>query len=60
VNVDKVELIYGYSYSPPADESSPGLTWMQLAWRFTGRTDTNEIVELMVQAVSPEYLQTTP
>jgi hypothetical protein len=59
VNVDKVELIYGYSYSPPADESSPGLTWMQLAWRFTGRTDTNEIVELMVQAVSPEYLQVT-
>ena len=60
VNIDKVELVYGYSYSPPANENSPGDTWMQLAWRFTGRTDTNEIVELMVQAVSPEYLQTTP
>ena len=60
VNIDKVELIYGYSYSPPADENSPGDTWMQLAWRFTGRTDTNEIVELMVQAVSPEYLQSAP
>lgn len=60
VNIDKVELIYNYSYSPPAEDSSPGATWMQLAWRFTGRTDTNEIVELMVQAVSPEYLEAAP
>lgn len=58
VNIDSVELIYSPSYTFPEDGNGPGITYMQLAWRFNGRTDTNEIVEIIVQAVSPEYLQT--
>lgn len=57
VNIDKVELVYGYSFTPAPDGNGPGGTWMQPAWRFTGTTDTGEIVELLVQAVAPEYLQ---
>jgi hypothetical protein len=60
VNIDKVELIYSFSYSYPEDGSGQGNTFMQLAWRFNGRTDTNETVEIIVQAVAPEYLQTNP
>lgn len=57
VNIDKVELVYTYSYTPAPDDSGPGGTWQQPAWRFTGVTDTGELVELLVQAVAPEYLQ---
>lgn len=57
VNIDKVELVYGYSYTPSPDGNGPGGTWLQPAWRFTGTTDTGELVELIVQAVAPEYLQ---
>ena len=58
VNIDEVELIYSPSYTYPEDGNGPGTTYMQLAWRFNGRTDTNEVVEIIVQAVAPEYLQT--
>lgn len=57
VNIDKVELVYGYSYSPSPDGNGPGGVWMQPTWRFTGTTDTGELVELLVQAVAPEFLQ---
>lgn len=57
VNIDKVELVYSYSYTPSPDGSGPGGTWIQPTWRFTGTTDTGEIVELLVQAVAPEFLQ---
>ena len=60
VNIDEVELIYSPSYTYPEDGDGSGTTFMQLAWRFNGRTDTNEIVEIIVQAVSPDYLQTNP
>lgn len=57
VNIDKAELIYSYSYTPSPDGTGPGGTWIQPTWRFTGTTDTGEIVELLVQAVAPEFLQ---
>lgn len=57
VNIDKVELIYSMSYIPPVDGNDPGSTWLQPAWRFTGTTDTGELVELIVQAVAPQFLQ---
>lgn len=57
VNIDKVELIYTYSYLPSVDGSDSGATYLQPAWRFTGTTDTGELVEIIVQAVSPEFLQ---
>lgn len=58
VNIDDVALIYSLTYTYPENGNGPGETFMQLAWRFNGRTDTNEIVEIIVQAVAPEYLQT--
>ena len=57
VNIDKVELVYTYSYTSSPDGTDAGSTWQQPAWRFTGTTDTGELVELLVQAVAPEYLQ---
>lgn len=57
VNIDKVELVYNYSYTYLPDNSGPGQTWIQPTWRFTGTTETGELVELLVQAVAPEFLQ---
>jgi len=60
VNIDRVELIYTYTFVSDPEFDGPGEDWLQLAWRFSGVTDTGELVEITVQAVAPEFIQPVP
>ncbi|MBP8055741.1 MAG: hypothetical protein KA314_07845 [Chloroflexi bacterium] len=57
VNIDQVELIYYYTFVSDPEFDGPGQEWLQPAWRFTGTTDTGELVEIIVQAVEAAYVQ---
>ncbi len=56
VTIDEIDLIYQYS---PIFEETRGITgfMMQPAWRFKGSTNTNEIIEIVVQAVSNDFVE---
>lgn len=60
VNIDKVELIYYYTFVNDPEYDGPGQDWIQPAWRFSGMTDTGEIVEITVQATDPGFIQPVP
>jgi hypothetical protein len=60
VNIDRVELIYYYTFVNDPEFDGPGQDWFQLAWRFSGVTDTGELVEITVQAAAPEFVQPAP
>ena len=56
VEITSVELIY--AYAPFVEEGQTELRiLLQPAWRFRGNTDTNEIIEFVVQAATDEFLQ---
>jgi hypothetical protein len=54
--IDRVDLIYVFTpvYS---EEGQSSQFIIQPAWRFTGATNTREIIEIFVQAVPAEYVQ---
>lgn len=58
VTINKIDLVYQYS---PVYKEMGGVTsfLLQPAWRFTGTTNTNEIIELYVQAVPNEFVEST-
>lgn len=56
VNIDGVELIYYFTSVPDPEYDGPGQDWYQPAWRFTGQTDSGELVEIIVQAVTPDLV----
>ena len=60
VNIDQVALVYTYTFVGDPAFNGPGEDWLQLAWRFSGVTDTGELVEITVQAVAPEFIQPVP
>lgn len=64
VTIDSVELVYYYmTYFAPYVEgqpADPGMVYLQPTWKFHGTTDTNEGVEILIQAVPTDYLQPTP
>ena len=54
VEITVADLIY--AYVPFAEEGQTELRiLLQPAWRFKGTTDTNEIIEFVVQAVADEF-----
>ena len=55
VEISSVELIYAYSPFVEEGRTNPRIL-LQPAWRFKGTTDTNEIIEFVVQAVTDEFL----
>lgn len=56
VTIEEIDLIY--QYSPIFEENVGVVSFMlQPAWRFKGTTDTNEIIEIVVQAVSNEFVE---
>lgn len=59
ITIDQVELVYTNTWLwDEAMQTSRML--VQPAWHFKGMSDTLEIVEIMVQAVSSEYVQPMP
>lgn len=54
--INEVSLIYIFSpvYDPETAETQ---FYLQPAWNFRGETDTNEIINLFVQAVDPTLVQ---
>lgn len=56
VTIDKIELIYQFS---PVFTEERGVTnfILQPAWRFSGSTNTNELIEIVVQAVPSEFVE---
>jgi hypothetical protein len=58
VTITQVDLLYSVNFVYNEENySEPPLIIVQPVWRFTGTTDTNEIVEIFVQAVADEYIQ---
>lgn len=57
VNIDQVELVYYYTFVNDPEFDGPGQDWFQLAWRFSGVTDTGELVEITVQAAVPDFVE---
>lgn len=55
VEISSVELIYAYSPLVEEGRTNPRIL-LQPAWRFKGTTDTNEIIEFIVQAVTDEFI----
>lgn len=54
--IEQVDLVY--LFSPIFDDTYRVVQFViQPAWRFSGSTDANEIIEIFVQAVQPEYVQ---
>lgn len=58
VNINSAEL--AYVYTPIWSEDSSMRIFLQPAWRFRGTTDTNEFIEIYIQAVEDAYLQPAP
>lgn len=56
INIDMVELIYYYTPVPDPEYDGPGQDWYQPAWRFTGQTNSGELIEIIVQAVLPDLV----
>jgi hypothetical protein len=55
VEITSVELIY--VYVPYTEEGRTDVRiLLQPAWRFKGTTDTKEIIEFVVQAVTDEFI----
>ena len=58
VSIDKVELVYS---TPDQNYMAQPITGAPLiaqpVWRFSGRSDSGLLVELQIQAISPEYLK---
>ncbi|HSH05625.1 MAG TPA: hypothetical protein VLL52_24125 [Anaerolineae bacterium] len=59
IDINQIELIYMpvYHTTGNSDETMVSVMILQPAWRFTGTNNLNEIVHLIVQAVSPDYIQ---
>jgi hypothetical protein len=58
VEITSVDITY--LYSPVYEEGQVYPTVLiQPAWRFKGNTDTNEIIEIYVQAVADDFVTTT-
>jgi hypothetical protein len=55
VEINSVELIYSYSSFIEEGRTVQRIL-LQPAWRFKGTTDTNEIIEFVVQAVTDEFI----
>ncbi|MBE2198406.1 MAG: hypothetical protein IAE79_07320 [Anaerolinea sp.] len=58
VTIDQIDLVYQYS---PVFSENQGVTafmW-QPAWRFKGMTNTDEIIEIYVQAVPGEFVESS-
>ena len=60
VNIDKVELVYYYTFVNDPEYDGPGQDWLQPAWRFTGTTNTGEMIEITVQATATDFVQPPP
>ncbi|MCA9970941.1 MAG: hypothetical protein KC425_12035 [Anaerolineales bacterium] len=59
VEITAVDLVY--AFTPAYDEATQTSTFfVQPAWRFRGTTDTDEIIELYVQATADEQLRPEP
>ena len=54
VNIDSVDLVYAFT---PVWEATNVQIFLQPAWRFRGITDTNEYIEIFVQAAEDAYIQ---
>jgi hypothetical protein len=56
VTIDMIDLIY--IFTPVWDNETQLATYyLQPAWRFQGATDTNENIDIFVQAVPSEYVE---
>lgn len=55
VNITQADLVYTISHVFTNHTEPPTLI-IQPAWRFSGTTNTNELVEIFVQAVADEYI----
>ncbi|MCA9875704.1 MAG: hypothetical protein KC441_18665 [Anaerolineales bacterium] len=56
--IDNIDLVY--IFTPTFDENFQLTEFIvQPAWRFSGVTDGKEIINIFVQAVAPEYVQTS-
>jgi hypothetical protein len=59
VTINEVEL--AYAAVPVYDEATGHMSYtLQLVWRFRGTADTNEIVEIFVQAVEGNFIAPSP
>jgi hypothetical protein len=56
VNITQADLIYTITYVFTSHTEPPTLI-IQPAWRFSGATNTSEIVEIYVQAVADEFIE---
>ncbi|MCA9935641.1 MAG: hypothetical protein H6662_07260 [Ardenticatenaceae bacterium] len=59
VTIDTIDLIY--QYSPIFDEQRGGVSTflLQPAWRYKGTTNTDEIIEIVVQAVPSDFVESS-
>lgn len=55
VTIEQIELIYLISFAYHPEFNGPGVEWLQPAWRFSGRTNTGELIQITVQAIPPEF-----
>lgn len=60
--VDSVELVYTYTYLWPEFDDArpmyePPTVVLQPAWKFSGEADNGDLLELFVEAVAPEFLE---
>lgn len=56
ITITEITLVY--QFSPTfGEDGNLSMFLMQPAWRFKGTTNTNEIIEIMVQAVAPEFVE---
>lgn len=59
ITIDEVKLAFMRIYDFEGfDKRSRPPEYIQPAWEFTGVTDNGDTIQLRVQAVAPEYLQT--
>jgi len=56
VNITRADLIYNISYIFEERNQAPTLV-VQPVWRFSGTTNTNELVEIFVQAVLDQFIE---
>jgi hypothetical protein len=56
VNITRADLVYNISYIFEERNQAPTLV-VQPVWRFSGTTNTNELVEIFVQAVLDQFIE---
>lgn len=56
VSIDQVDLVYAFTPVYEEDGSNPRFL-VQPAWRFRGTTDTNQVIEIYVQATADAYVE---